>query len=113
MAQLEADLLSRTEDCNKLNIERQSLEDNILVLLQGQMAFDKKSVHLNRIVRQLREKSRQLELVMVEKENKISKRFLEVEEMKMVIANNNEIVSAMNKELESRERELKTAENVS
>ncbi|KAL0279683.1 UNVERIFIED_CONTAM: hypothetical protein PYX00_001184 [Menopon gallinae] len=108
---IEAELYVKLEEHNKLNTRRQAIEDEILALIQGQVAVDKRSAQLNTHIRQVREKSRKLELIMIEKENKISKRFLEVEDLKAVIASNNEIVNAMNKDLAARENELKTTEN--
>ena len=96
----------------KLCQEKHKLEDEILSSLHDQLSQDKAAAHLNRLVKEIRDKTRKQEFAMVELENKISKRFLEVEELKSVIARNNEILNEMNKELDRKEQELKANENV-
>lgn len=109
---MESQYANIQNEFQKCSQQKHKLEDEILALLQDQLSSDKAAAHLNRLVKEIRDKTRKQEFAMVELENKISKRFLEVEELKSVIARNNEILNEMNKELDRKEQELKANENV-
>lgn len=96
----------------KLRQELRSIQDESMNALQEQLVNDKSSSQLNKQLRELREKNRKQEFNMLETENKISKKLLEVEELKAMMSQNQDTTKEFNKELDLKEEELKRYEDV-
>ena len=93
------------EEYNKIQDESLNFEQEILI--------NDKTVHqLTKLIKETLKKNRAQEFSLIESENKISQRFLEVEELKEIIFRNNEIVKEGNNEITLKEEEIKTLEDV-
>ncbi|KAK6624358.1 hypothetical protein RUM44_011217 [Polyplax serrata] len=108
---IEGNLKGVRANLEKLCQEHSRLEDEAMTCLQEQICNDKAASHMNKLLKEAREKNRKQEFSLLETENKISQKFLEAEELKEVISRNNEIVKEMNKELSAKEEELKKIED--
>ncbi|EEB12818.1 conserved hypothetical protein [Pediculus humanus corporis] len=91
--------------------EHNKIQDEFLNFEQELLINDKTVHQLTKLIKETLKKNRAQEFSLIESENKISQRFLEVEELKEIIFRNNEIVKEGNNEITLKEEEIKTLED--
>lgn len=105
------------KDIEKLASQKIQLEDQILIKLEEKVAHDKAARHLNKLLRNLKNVTREQELVVVQTENSYGKTLLDIEKLNAVMENNkselDELIrsnTAKEKEIDATQSEIKKYE---
>ncbi|XP_053697706.1 coiled-coil domain-containing protein 40 [Sabethes cyaneus] len=104
---IENHLKSLRQTLNKQNQKKFDLEEQILELLQDQITTDKAGENQGKILREVQQKRRELEISMSDTENQLSVVLLSLEKWRGLVEKSKEDVQGMKKEHDSMDAEAK------
>ncbi|XP_063980337.1 coiled-coil domain-containing protein 40 [Diachasmimorpha longicaudata] len=89
-----------------LGNEKTTVEEELITKLSDKVTHDKTAMHLNKIVREVKETVNEFELTMLQTENHYGRNLLELEKMKNLVANEKEDLEELSKGNILKEKEL-------
>lgn len=89
---VENQLKTLRRSIEKLNEQKVKIEDQTLELLQDQITTDQASSHRGKVLRDVQEKRRHIELVMLQTEQQLSTAMVDLEKWKSMVTSDQQII---------------------
>lgn len=87
--------------------EKVQLEEKILLLLQDQITNDKAGLYLKKLVRQVKEKNRDMQITLTTVENTNAKTMMDIEAQKFINENSMRLIDELQKKQDEYNAEIK------
>lgn len=90
----------------RLCYDKVKLQEEILKLLEDQLTNDKVTAHLNKIVKEIQQKNRDMEIIQYQTENTSARTLMDIETQRVIHEGMDKIISELSKEMSGIEKEI-------